>query len=267
MQPPERKGATAMNKNTVRQIIVLVAIVATFAMNTLANTLPLNNLNTGEISDRFDIYFVPAGYVFSIWFLIYAGLIAFAIWQVLPAQAENPRLQKIGYLILLSCVANVTWLFLWHYEVFSLTLIAMVVLLLSLIAIYLRLGTGRTAVSTAETWLARVPFSIYLGWVTVATIANATQLLYYLEWGGWGIAPQVWAVIMLVVATAVASLVVLTRVDVAYMLVIIWAFIGIAIEHAATPVVSRTAWVLAAVCAFVLVVVGAMRRSRRRRGA
>jgi hypothetical protein len=251
-----------VNKNTVGQVVVLVAILATFAMNTLANILPLNNLNTGEISDRFAIYFVPAGYVFSIWFLIYAGLIIFAIWQVLPAQASNRRLQRVRYIILLSCVANVTWLFLWHYEMFALTLPAMIALLLSLVGIYLGLGIGRVRVPALERWVSHVPFSIYLGWVTVATIANVTQVLYWVGWGGWGIGPASWAVIMLTIATALAWLMSLSRGDVAYLLVFVWAFVGIAVKHSGTPLVSIGAWVMSALVVAALVV-GLLSRRRR----
>jgi benzodiazapine receptor len=250
-----------MKRDTLRQVINVLAVVVTIAINGLANALPLNGLTTGEISDRFQVYFVPAGYVFSIWGLIYLALIAFAVYQALPAQRENPRLRRIGYLFAVSCVANVAWLFLWHYEIFPLTLVAMVALLLSLIAVYLRLGIGRAPVSAAEKWLVHIPFSIYLGWITVATVANVTSLLDYLGWSGWGIGPQAWAVIMLVVGAGIASAVGLTRGDVAYMLVIVWAFAGIAVKHAATPLVATAAWVTAALVV-VMLVVGALRHRK-----
>jgi benzodiazapine receptor len=147
-----------MRKDTLRQLVVVLAVVATVLLNGLANALPLNGLTTGEISDRFQVYFVPAGYVFSIWGLIYLALAAYAVYQALPAQRENARLGRIGYLFVLSCLANVTWLFLWHYEQFAWTMVAMIGLLLSLIAIYLRLGIGRTQVPPAERWLVHVPF-------------------------------------------------------------------------------------------------------------
>jgi benzodiazapine receptor len=232
-------------KDTLRQVVVLLSTSGVIVVNGLASTLRLNGKTTGEISDRFDVYFVPAGYVFAIWGLIYLALIAYSIYQVLPSQRENPRLRRIGYLYVLSCVANVAWLFLWHYEVFVLTIVAMVALLLLLIAIYLRLGTGRTRVSTAETWLVRVPFSIYLGWITVATVANATSLLDYLNWTGWGLSPEAWAVIMLVAAAVIASAVSITRGDVAYVLVIVWAFVGIAVKHSDTPLIAILAGFLA----------------------
>jgi benzodiazapine receptor len=243
-----------MKKDTLRQLAVVLAVIATVVLNGLANALPLNGQTTGEISDRFQVYFVPAGYVFSIWGLIYLALGAYAVYQALPGQRENPRLRRIGYLFVLSCIANVAWLFLWHYEQFTGTVIAMLGLLLSLIAIYLRLGIGRTQVSPAERWLVRVPFSIYLGWITVATIANVTSLLDYLNWGGWGIQPAVWAVIMLAVGTAIASAVGLTRGDAAYMLVIVWAFAGIAVKHAATPLVATAAWATTGAVVVMLVV-------------
>jgi hypothetical protein len=214
-------------------------------VNALASTLPLNGQTTGEISDRFDVYFVPAGYVFSIWGLIYLALIGYSLYQALPSQRENPRLRRTGWLYVLSCVANAAWLFLWHYEYFALTIVAMVALLLLLIAIYLRLDTGRTRVSTAETWLVRVPFSLYLGWITVATIANATSLLDYLNWNGWGLTPVAWAVIMLFAGAVIASAVSITRGDVAYVLVIVWAYLGVAVKNSDTALIAVLAGFLA----------------------
>jgi len=251
-----------MNKDTVRQVVNVLALAATIVVNALANALPINGQTTGEISDRFNVYFVPAGYVFSIWGLIYVALAAFAVYQALPAQRANPHLRRIGYLFAVSCLANSAWIFLWHYELFALTMVAMLVLLLSLLAIYLRLSIGRARVSVAQRWLVHVPFSIYLGWITVATIANATSLLYHLGWGGWGIPPAVWAVIMLVVGAVITVGVALTRADVAYALVIVWAFAGIAVRHAGMPLVAVTA-ALMAVVVLVAVAVVLLRRRRR----
>jgi Ca2+/Na+ antiporter len=239
-------------KDTIRQVAVVLSTIALLVVNGLANALPLNGQTTAEISDRFDVYFVPAGYVFAIWGVIYLALIAYSIYQALPAQREHPRLRRIGWPYVVSCAANVAWLFLWHYEIFRWTIVAMAALLLLLIAIYLILDIGRSRVSTAETWLARIPFSIYLGWITVATIANAASLLDYLNWSGWGIAPEWWAVIMLVVAAIIATLVSLTRGDVAYILVIVWAFAGIGVKQSATTLVAVAAWVMAAIVALTL---------------
>jgi hypothetical protein len=248
-------------KDWIRQISVILTILATIVINVLANALPINGLNTGEISDRFQVYFVPAGYVFSIWGLIYVGLIAFAIFQALPSQRENPRLRATGWWISLGGLANSAWIFLWHYEQFPLTLIAMLVLLATLIVTYLRLGIGRTAVSPAETWAVRVPFSIYLGWITVATVANVTSLLDYLKWDGFGIAPEIWMAIMLAAVLTIAALMNFTRRDAAYTAVILWALVGIAVKHAAVPAVAIPTWLTFGMVALTLIVAIFLRRS------
>jgi benzodiazapine receptor len=249
-------------KDKTRQIVNVAATILVLAVNGLANALPLNGQMTGEISDRFQVYFVPAGYVFSIWGLIYLALIAFTIYQALPAQRETPALQRIGLLYAASSVANVAWLFLWHYERFPLTMLAMLILLGTLIALYMRVGIGRVQVGPAQRWLVHVPFSIYLGWITVATIANATTVLTDLNWNGWGIGPQAWAVIMMLAATAIAWLMSLTRGDIAYALVLVWALAGIAVKHAATPLVAISAGVAAALVVASLPV--GVPRARRR---
>ncbi len=250
-----------MNKDILRQIVNIFAVLLTIIINSLANIIPFNGLQTSQISDRFKVYFVPAGYVFAIWGVIYLGLIAFVIYQALPSQRENPRLIRIGYLFAFSCLANIVWLFLWHYERFVLTIFAMLALLILLIAIYLILDINRTHVSPGERWLVHLPFSIYLGWITVATIANATSLLDYLKWTGWGISPQLWAVIMLIAAIAIAITASLTRSDAAYLLVLVWAFAGIAVKQADAPLVSTSAWIATALAA-LLIPIGFLFRKR-----
>lgn len=240
-------------KDTLRQISVILTIIATIVVNGLANALPLNGQNTGEISDRFRVYFVPAGYVFSIWGLIYLGLIAYAIFQALPAQRENPRLRATGWWISLGGLANMTWIFLWHYEQFPLTLVAMLVLLGTLIITYLRLGIGRTAAPAAERWAVRLPFSIYLGWITVATVANITSLLDYLKWDGFGIAPEIWMGIVLASVLVITLLMNFTRRDVAFAAVILWALAGISVRHADVAAVAIPTWITFGMVALTLV--------------
>lgn len=230
-----------MNKNLVRQVLNLLAILVTLIVNGLAVALPLNGQDTGEISDRFKVFFVPAGYVFSIWGVIYIALIAYGIYQALPSQRDNPRLRSIDGLFLLSSLANSAWIFAWHYNFFPLSLAIMIVLLISLVGIYLRLDIGRAEVSRGEKWLVHLPFSLYLGWITVATIANATAVLDYIKWSGWGLSPQAWTVIMLAAALAIALAVTITRRDIAYLLVLVWAFAGIVAKQSGDPVVATAA--------------------------
>jgi hypothetical protein len=240
-------------KDKLRQLVVIVTILVTLVVNGLANALPINGLNTGQISDRFQVYFVPAGYVFSIWGVIYLGLIAFAIFQALPAQRENPRLRATGWWISLGGLANSAWIFLWHYEQFPLTLIAMLVLLGTLIVTYLRLDIGHSAVSAAETWTARLPFSIYLGWITVATVANVTDVLHYVGWNQLGISDATWMVVVLGAVAVIAGLMNFLRKDVAYALVLLWALAGIAIKFPSDGIVTIATWVTFGLVAMTLI--------------
>jgi len=241
-------------KDILRQISVVLTILSTLVVNALANILPINGQNTGAISDRFHVYFVPAGYVFSIWGLIYLGLIVFAIYQALPAQRENPRLKVAGWWISLGGLANIAWIFLWHYQHFVLTLVAMVALLATLILTYLNLGIGRNKASTAETWLVRVPFSIYLGWISVATVANITEVLDFVKWNRLGVAPEIWMGVVLAVVLVISGLMSFIRRDVAYSLVILWALAGISVKQAGIPAVTIPTWVTFGLVAIVLAV-------------
>jgi hypothetical protein len=250
---------TFLPQNTMRQIANVLTVLLALAVNILASTLPLNGQNTGEISDRFQVYFVPAGYVFSIWGVIYLGWIAFIIYQLQPSQKDNPRLRRLGYLFALSNLANAAWLFCWHYNQFGLSVLVMLALLGLLIASYLRLDVNRSRVSRTEYWSIDVMFSVYLGWITVATVANITDWLYFIGWDGFGIAAQTWAVIMLVVASLLGLLMALTRRDVGYLAVLVWAFAGIAVKQTSAPQVVLTAWIAAALM-FGLAIVSLVRR-------
>jgi hypothetical protein len=230
-----------MNRSLTWPILNALAVAATIAVNGLANALPFNNQTTAAISDRFPVFFTPAGYVFAIWGLIYLALILFAIFPFLPGQRGNPRLARIGPWFLVASAANIAWIFLWHYEFFLWTVPVMLVLLASLLVIYLRLDIGRSGAAPVERWMVQRPFSLYLGWITVATIANISAVLYFLAWDGWGISPQTWTVVMISAAAVVACLLTLTRQDFVFPFVVIWALLGIAVRNEAVPVVQGAA--------------------------
>ena len=101
-----------MIKGSLRQILILAATIITLAVNFLSNALPINNITTAEISDSYPVFFVPAGYVFAIWGLIYIALIAFSVYQLLPAQKESSILNKLAVPYIISSAANSIWLFL-----------------------------------------------------------------------------------------------------------------------------------------------------------
>lgn len=223
------------------QVLNIFFTLLTLTVNGLANALPLNGQLTGEISDRFPIRFVPAGYVFIVWGVIYLGLIAFAIYQALPAQRDSETLRRISPPYWLASAANSIWIFLWHYEYFTWTVLVMTALLLSLIVLYRRLRASQDQGNANFRRFVQLPFSIYLGWISVAAIANAAQWLYFLNWRGWGLSDEVWTVIMLLVATGLGVAMLRREQDTAYALVLVWAFVGIALKQADSALVAYSA--------------------------
>ncbi len=259
-----------MNKDILRQWTVIITTAFALVVNGLANALPLNGRQTGEISDSFNVIFVPAGYVFSIWGLIYIALAAYTFYQALPAQRANPRLRSTGWWVAASNIFNSAWIFFWHYGLFAATLIAMLGILTSLIIVYLRLDIGRAHFTNIERLAVAMPFSIYLGWITVATIANVTAVLADLGWRGGGISEATWAVILLAAGVIIAALMAFTRSDSAYLLVLVWAFTGIAVRWPDLPAVNTAGFTAAALVLVLLAVsrvipyrLGTIRQSAR----
>jgi hypothetical protein len=253
-----------MRKISTVQIITIIVTIVTIIVNGLANILPFNGQTTGEISDRFSIYFVPSGYVFSIWGLIYLGLLFFSLFQALPANRDNQLFKKIAPPYWISNLANATWVILWHYEYFPLTLFAMLVIFASLLYIYRQISQEENK-SDNQTWFVRLPFSVYLAWISVALIANVSQVLFYSKWNGWGIPPAAWAVIMLVIATVIGMLMAWRERDNAFVLVLIWAFVGIALKQANSVLVANTAWVAVTLLGLSAIALPLMNRAMKRR--
>ena len=252
-------------KMKINRILLIGSLILTLVVNFLANALPLNGLSTGEISDAYPILFVPAGYVFSIWGVIYLGLAAFAVYSVTQRGLADQRVDSIAGWAIASNLFNLVWIFLWHYLQFPLTLVAMGGLLVSLLVIYVKLRVGLEKRSGVEKLLVDTPFSIYLGWVTVAVVANVSQVLYVLGWRGAPLSEPLWTVILLAVAAVLGVLMIFLRKEVAYPLVLVWAFVGIWVKQGATPLVATTALagaILLGVLALGRWVVGGIRGKR-----
>jgi benzodiazapine receptor len=212
--------------------INILAFVLTVIVNTLAgSTTILGGKLTAEISDANPTLITPAGYVFSIWGIIYILIGAFVVFQALPSQQGKGFQKSVGWLFVLSSIANIVWLFLWQFEYLSFSVVVIFLLLATLILIYLRLNIGKSAVSLREKLAVHVPFSVYLGWITIASIANVSVFLVSENWDGFGIGAETWATLIIVVALILTVLVLATRKDIAYSLVIIWALVGIAVKQ------------------------------------
>lgn len=210
-------------------LFALVFTVATVAIGAVANALPLNGLTTGVISDSFKTYFVPAGYVFSIWGVIYLGLFAFTYYVWSSRNEQKKVLDEILPWYYRGAIANSLWIFAWHYQQFAVTGVLIVTLLITLIAIQLIL-VKYPAKSSIEKWLVHVPFNIYLGWASVATIANIQNVLWLYGFTGFGIAGPWWAAVLILVAGGLAIVVKQKMNNVAFAFVVIWAVVGIMVK-------------------------------------
>lgn len=216
------------------KIFVLVSFVVMIAMNALANIIPINNITTGDVSDAYPNLFAPAALTFAIWGVIYILLAVYTIYQLIAFKpsgySEKAHIFKsVGIAFSISSVANTIWILAWHYNNIPLSLGLMLIILGCLVFINLILKNNRFTL--AEKFLIKLPFSVYFGWITVATIANVTTLLVDLKWGRFGMSEVLLTIIILLVGVLIGSATILLNRDVAYGLVIIWAYVGILIKH------------------------------------
>ncbi len=240
-------------KSTSLRWVNILAFVLMVLVNGLAgSTTILGGKNTAQISDNNPTLITPAGYVFSIWGIIYILLGVFVVYQIFPSQQGKDYQKKIGWLFALSSLFNIVWLFLWQFEYLSFSVVLMFLLLATLILIYLRLGIGKSKVMLREKLAVHVPFSVYLGWITIASIANVSVTLVSINWDGFGISSETWATLVVIVALIVTLLVVATRKDIAYALVIIWALIGIAAKQSGNQTVVMLTETSAVIVAIAL---------------
>lgn len=215
-----------MQKNKISlKITNLVFLLLTLLVNFLANYLPINGLSSGEVSDLYQNPFTPAGFTFSIWGVIYSLLIIFIIYQFIGKGKINKKFSTGPYFIIAS-LANMGWLYLWHNQSIPLSMIVILILPLSLFQIFKRLHQYQNY-SPAEYIGIKLPFSIYTGWVTVASIANLMALLVYFKNDWPANFLNIAALIGILIGLAIAVKILDKYKNIAFALVIIWAYIGI----------------------------------------
>ena len=243
----------------VYQTANVIGVVGALVVNMLANALPLNGVTTGQVSDSYPNLFTPPGYVFSIWGVIYALAVVFMVYQARTSQRSEAYLVQIGFLYLVGAVANVSWLFIFHYsygvpQLFVVSLVPMAVLLLCLLCIYQRLDIGRREVPRTQKLVVHLPISVYLGWISLAIIANIASVLNVLFPSIPEPTQALWTAFVVVVAFVISALVVLTRRDFAFGLVVVWASVGIAFHRVVVPVIFATSIASALILVILIVV-------------
>lgn len=278
MPGPDIAAGRPAGRPILPAILSAAGFLAVVAVNALANALPLNGVGTGALSDELPNLFVPSGLTFAIWGIIYlllAGYVAALLAETFGRRAGAAWRAVDGILFILNAAANVGWIFAWHWRLVPLSLVLMLAILASLVAleerIARRLAPGGSLASEAGGGRSRrfflsVPIRVYLGWIFVATIANATALLVKLRWDGFGLDPRLWTVIVICAGLALALVYALGRGAVATPLVVVWAYAGIAIKRLSLDRDStRAVWIAAMVAAF-LIVAAMVGQAIKRRG-
>ncbi len=237
--PPEviiEQGGVFMTTSKNKMVIPLLALVTYLVMillNALANIIPINGRGTGEISDAYGNLFAPAAVTFAIWGLIYILLLIYLIQRLLRLNTMNEKQlnfwNRIDLLFIISSIANSLWILAWHYDFIGFSLILMVIILLCLIGINWMLR--KEDMTIGEKLMSRVPFNVYFGWITVASIANVVTYLVYIGWERFGLSEVFWMDIILIVGAGIGFGAILFYRSYSYGLVLIWAYGGIGLKH------------------------------------
>jgi hypothetical protein len=227
-------------------IITWLLFIGVIAMNALANILPINGYNTGQVSAFYPNTFVPAGFTFSIWGIIYLLLLSYTIgftYYTLK-QAQYPKafsfIESIHIYFLFTCVFNMSWILAWHYLQIELSVVIMLLFLITLIQLFLKSTTMSGTLTSTQKFILQTPFIVYLGWISVATIANITALLVAYNWTAFTIAPIYWSATMILIAIVLAILMLKKFKAIPIALVVAWALWGIYnAQGPAAPILAR----------------------------
>ncbi|WP_153730984.1 tryptophan-rich sensory protein [Sporosarcina obsidiansis] len=247
-------------------IVITYTIMIT--VNILANTLPINGQTTSEVSDKYGNLFAPAGFTFAIWGVIYVLLALHVLYQLglFQKKRNSILLNQVGIYFCISSILNALWILAWHYEKLFISVLIMILLLLCLIKI--NNMTSTASLSRREWLFIKLPFSVYFGWITIATIANITALLVSINWDGFGLSEVTWTIIILFVGAAIGILTMLQQQNIAYGLVFVWAYYGIYSKHVSEsgfngeyPTIITT--VLICLLLFILTIILIAIRKRR----
>ncbi|MEN6635762.1 MAG: tryptophan-rich sensory protein [Clostridiaceae bacterium] len=241
------------------QALAAATFILMVVVNALANILPINGIGTGAVSDSYPNLFAPAGITFAIWGVIYLLLAAYTVFQLglfkKNRSMSDALMNKVGVVFSISSIANTVWIFSWHYRIIVLSMVLMLIILVCLAIIVSAIR--KESLSLIEKIYVKLPFSIYFGWITVATIANLTTLLVSVGWNGFGLSQSVWAVAIIAIGAIIGIVTILRNKDYPYGLVILWAYAGIVIKHVSTSGFNGMypAVIITTITAMVLVVV------------
>lgn len=226
-----------MNRIKSLAISNTIFYVIAFAVSSLSQVNSINNKDIGDVSNKYDTLFTPAGVTFSIWGVIYIALFAFCIYHIHKAFKEdalseaNKDTSRMGILFIVNNIATAAWVFAWVNEQFLLSVILMLIQLITLIVINVKLKIYNPHRSVYSKIFTQFPLGIYFAWICIATIANISSALVALEWDGAGVSATYWTIILIAAATLISTAVIILKKNVFFGLVVIWAFYGIILKH------------------------------------
>lgn len=248
-------------------VISAIGLIAVLIVNYLANALPLNDISTGDVTNQFLIPFQPAGWVFgTIWPFIYLLLGVYVVASFLPATRHHVRMSAVGPWLLVANIANIVWLFSWHWTRLLIGLLLLIVLVASLFMIHqaVRQPADDQPRTTAQRLISWVPFSVYIAWACVATLANVQILMD--EWNvlSSGLSSTGWTVVFILIGLLIAIGVSMRWHDAAVPLVIAYAYIGIAARQWDNERAIVWTAIAAAAIAIMFAIAAVVRSSRTR---
>lgn len=208
--------------------------MVTILVNYLSNTGVFNGKTMADVSNSYHNYFTPAGYAFSIWGVIYLGLLVFFIYSIrglFKKMEDEWPVSEIGWWFVISCIANSCWVIAWLYEYTGLSVIIMIILLISLVKIILNTRMELDDLPLKKIAFVWWPFCIYSGWISVALIANVAAYLTKIKWNGFGISQISWTIIMIIIAGLLNLVITWKRNMREFALVGVWALIAIAVSN------------------------------------
>lgn len=264
---------TTRKNSLTLKLVTGITFALMVTVNALANILPINGVGTGEVSDSYPNLFAPAGITFAIWGVIYLLLAGYTLYQFGLFRrggngAKEDLYRSIGIIFSISSLANSIWIFAWHYQMLALSLVLMGVILVCLIVINEK--THKADLTGTEKLFVRLPFSVYFGWITVATIANVTTLLVANGWRGSVFPESVWTILVIIVGLLIGAATMIRHRDIPYGLVIVWAYGGILIKHTSEEGFSGDypSIIMVTAACIVLLLLGMFKliSDRRRRG-
>ena len=215
------------------QILNWVFFLGMVFVNFLANYLPINGKNTGELSNQYPNLFVPAPITFAIWGVIYLLLFTFCVKQskglfsTTIDEITSETVLLINFRFIITCILNATWIFFWHYEYIGTSVIIMLLFLAQLIDLNKRLDTLTIYLSNASRFAIKAPFGLYLGWICVATVANTTAFLVNAKWDKLGQTEVFWTCLLIGIAACIVSYALIKLRNFYLGFAVIWAFSGI----------------------------------------